>query len=453
MLRVRQLSSRRVQVGLEQLPTEILQQILYLIVTPRRCICLEWTHGRYAYSPRCIPSFVWPIPEPHSTRVSLLSKALSSVARPIEYETVYLATFRQLRAFSNMLSNRTRDSRRGLGVDTLWVKRLIVDTCSTSRMALRNLVTILTLCTKIHSIRLPPLRFSQRKADTDDFKRLLLSMWNAMPGTLRNLGICNESLIPHMSPSDEIQFVDTHRDISMVCFDHRMDLDSSQSLSLFPQLTKLNFERICDSHAQSFQNVDLSSIAWLRVGMIDSIYGGWFWGFQYTALVSLEFGRLVGFNSRNASMILSGAPNLEELRYHAYRNGLDPGVLVGWGTRNEETGLFVRHDKLRRIEVFLDQRTPNWDPIHQNPSATHESRRVLIGRNTASLCDDVRGLTLKDFGLLNALDIFVEIRSFGCRPELHETLREELELNMGAAVNSSVLVKVLISDRTRCYDH
>jgi len=126
---------------------------------------------------------------------------------------------------------------------------------------------------------------------------------------------------------------------------------------------------------------------------------------------------------------------------------------VGWGTRNEETGLFVRHDKLRRIEVFLDQRTPNWDPIHQNPSATHESRRVLIGRNTASLCDDVRGLTLKDFGLLNALDIFVEIRSFGCRPELHETLREELELNMGAAVNSSVLVKVLISDRTRCYDH
>jgi len=312
------------------------------------------------------------------------------------------------------------------------------------------IITILTLCTKIHSIDLPHLVISQELADTDDFKRLLLSLWNAMPGTLRNLAIYDERLITSMSPSDKKEFADTHRNISMVYLGHwnSLVLDFARTLNLFPRLTHLNLLRTYDSHSQLFQNVDWSSLMWLRIQSIESIHGGWFWGVRYTALVSLELGMQVDFNSQNASMILSGAPNLEELRYHAYRNG--SGVTVGWGMRNEETGLFVRHNKLRHIEVVFDQCEPTLDPIHQDLRATHESRRVLIGMRTASLCDDFRGLTLKDFGSLNALDVFVRILPGFMGPGVHETLREELELNIGVAINSSIRLRVLVTDTSQC---
>ncbi len=437
------LSSRG--VGLEQLPTEILQQILYLIVPPR-CECVEWTHGRRAYSLRSIPFSVPPILNLY-LGVSLVSKALYSVARPIEYETVFLWNPRQFKTFARMLSNRTTDSRRGLGVDAQWVKQLVMHGFSSElspETSMHIIITILTLCTKIHSIELPHLAISQELADTDDFKRLLLSLWNAMPGTLRNLAIYDERLITSMSPSDEKEFAGTHRNISMVCLGdwHSLVLDFARPLNLFPRLTHLNLLRTYDSHSQLFQNVDWSSLMWLRIQSIESIRCGWFWGLRYTALVSLELGD-VDFNSRNASMIFSGAPNLEELRYHAYRNFSI--VTVGWGMRNEETGLFVRHDKLRHIEVAFDQCEPPWGPIHQDLRLTH-------GMRTASLCDDFCGLTLKDFGSLNALDVFIRIPS-DFMPEVHETLREELELNIGAAINSSIRLRVLVTDISQCVHH
>jgi len=109
------------------------------------------------------------------------------------------------------------------------------------------------------------------------------------------------------------------------------------------------------------------------------------------------------------------------------------------------TGLFVRHNKRRHIEVAFVQ---CMHPIHHDLSATYELRKALIEKRTETLCKDFRGLTSEDFGLLEALDIFIDVYTLDrVGSELHEIFREVLATNVGAAVNPTVMLSVYINDK------